>query len=90
MLSEAKHLWLSISMERGGVSEILRYAQNDRTNSVNDAKHDMIFKQLASCCTESHSETFAAGAVCDSVRIRDFEAALLQIFAVIEHGAANE
>lgn len=37
-----------------------------------------------------NGETFAARAVSDSVGIRDFEAAFLQIFAVIEHGAANE
>src|SRR5713101_8983251 len=36
------------------------------------------------------SETFAAGAMCDSVRVRDFKSAFLQVFAVIEHRAADE
>src|SRR5207249_1665153 len=35
-------------------------------------------------------ETLAAGTVSRRVGIGDFEAALLQVFAVIEHGAANE
>lgn len=35
-------------------------------------------------------ETFAAGAVRNCVRIGDFEAAFLQIFAVVEHRAAHK
>jgi len=37
-----------------------------------------------------YSEAFAAGTMRDSIRVSDFEAAFLQIFAVIEHGAADE
>src|SRR6266702_4794654 len=39
---------------------------------------------------KSHSKAFAAGTVRDSVGIGHFEAAFLQIFAVIEYGAADE
>src|SRR5437016_5688972 len=35
-------------------------------------------------------ETFAAGTVSDGVGIGDFEAAFLQVFAVIEHRTADE
>jgi len=38
----------------------------------------------------SDRETFAAGTVCNCVRISDLEAAFLQVFAVIEHRAANK
>src|ERR1700730_4771382 len=38
----------------------------------------------------SNRETLAAGAMGDRVRVGDFEAALLQIFAVIEHRSADE
>jgi hypothetical protein len=48
------------------------------------------FEQLAVSQAKSNRETFAAGAVGDGVRVRYFEAAFLQIFAVIEHGTANE
>ena len=37
-----------------------------------------------------NGETFAARAMSDGIRIGDFEAAFLQIFAEIEHGAAHE
>jgi len=37
-----------------------------------------------------NGETFAARAVSDGIGVRHFEAAFLQIIAVIEHGAADE
>ena len=37
-----------------------------------------------------NGETFAARAVSDGIGVRHFEAAFLQVFAVIEHGSANE
>jgi hypothetical protein len=48
------------------------------------------FKQLESSQAKSNSETLPARAVSDGIGVRHFEAAFLQIFAVIEHGAANE
>jgi hypothetical protein len=42
------------------------------------------------CWNFLNSKAFAARAVSDGIGVRDFEAAFLQIFAVIEHGAANE
>ncbi len=38
----------------------------------------------------SNRETFAARAMCDGVRVRDFEAALLQVLAEIEHRTADK
>jgi len=37
-----------------------------------------------------NSEAFAAGTMGDGVRVGDFEAAFLQVFAVVEHRAADE
>jgi len=48
------------------------------------------FERLAVSCAKSNRETFAAGAMRDGVWIGDFEAAFLQIFAVIEYGTANK
>lgn len=42
------------------------------------------------CGYRLDSEAFATGAMRDGVRVRNFEAAFLQIFAVIEDRAANE
>ena len=39
---------------------------------------------------QSDSKTFAAGAVRDSVGVGDLEAAFLQVFAVVEHRAADK
>src|SRR5260370_34824698 len=48
------------------------------------------FKRTDTNLLYLNSETFAARAMCDRVRVRDFEAAFLQVITEIEHRTADK